>query len=150
MPNDETILMNVRTALAGDRRLDHPEEIAVSCKAGWVVLRGTVATPRQRSAADEIARAVPGVAGVEVGLRVDLRDRWLDDELRGRALQSLIVDDGVPAERVDVAVSDGWLTLKGEVKEQAASDAAFAAVADLAGVGGVTNAIKVITAGMDG
>ncbi len=150
MPNDETILMNVRTALAGDRRLGHPEEIAVSCKAGWVVLRGTVATPRQRSAADGIARAVPGVAGVEVELRVDLRDRWLDDELRGRALQSLIVDDGVPAERVDVAVSDGWLTLKGEVKEQAASDAAFAAVADLAGVGGVTNAIKVITAGMDG
>lgn len=150
MPDDETILMNVRTALAGDRRVEHPEEIAVSCMAGRVVLRGTVATPRQRGLAAEISRAVPGVAGVDVDLRVDLRDRWPDDELRGRALQSLISDGDVPAERVDVAVSDGWLTLKGEVKDQSASDAAFAAVAELAGVGGVTNTIKVITAGLDG
>lgn len=150
MPDDDTILMNIRTALASDRRVDHPVEIAVSCKAGWVALRGTVATPRQRSLAHEITRAVPGVTGVEVELRVDLRDRWLDDELRGMALQSLVVDGDVPAERVDVAVSNGWLTLKGEVKDQSASDAAFAAVADLTGVGGITNTIKVTTAGLDG
>ena len=88
--------------------------------------------------------------GVEDELRVDLRDRWQDDELRGTALQALIADAGVPADRVEVAVSDGWLTLKGEVKDQAASDAAFAAVVGAAGVGGITNEIKVITAGIDG
>ena len=150
MPDDETIVMNTRTALAEDRRVAHPEEIAVSCKAGWVALRGTVSTPRQRSLAEKIARAVPGAHHVEVELRVDLRDRWLDNEARGRALQSLIGEEHVPADRVDVAVADGWLTLKGEVKEQSESDAAFSAVAGVAGVGGITNEIKVVTAGLDG
>ena len=64
---------------------------------------------------------------------MDLRDRWGDDELRGAALQALVADGSCPADRVDVDVSDGWLTLKGEVKSQSASDAAFAAVSDLDG-----------------
>ena len=150
MPEDQKLMAEVRAALAADGRLDHPREVAVSCRNGWVELRGTVSTPRQRSTAQEIARAVPGVRGVGSELHVDLRDRWLDDELRGVALQAMIADDGVPIERVDVAVSNGWLTLKGEVKDQADSDAAFAAVSELPGVGGITNEIKVITAGIDG
>ena len=150
MPDDETIITSVRAALGRDSRVDHPTEIAVSSQAGWVALRGTVATPRQRRVAHEIAKSAPGVRAVEVELRVDLRDNWLDDELRGSALQALIADAGVPADRVDVAVSDGWLTLKGKVKTQSASDAAFAAVSELQGVGGITNEIKVITAGIDG
>ena len=150
MPDDNTIIASVRAALAGDARVDHPAEIAVSCHTGWVALHGTVATPRQRRVAAEIAESVPGVRDVEVDLRVDLRDRWQDDELRGSALQALIADPVVPADRVDVAVSDGWLRLEGKVESQSASDAAFAAVSDLRGVGGITNEIKVITAGLDG
>ena len=150
MPEDERLSADVRVALADDGRLDHPKDIAVSCRDGWVALRGTVSTPRQRSTAQEIARSVRGVRGVESELHVDLRDRWLDDELRGVALQALIADDRVPIERVDATVSDGWLTLKGEVESQSDSDAAFAAVRELPGVGGITNEIKVITAGIDG
>jgi osmotically-inducible protein OsmY len=149
-PEDETVIASVRAALERDDRVNHAREIAVSCRGGWVELRRTVATPRQLGVADEIAKSVPGVRGVEVELHVDLRDRWEDDELRGAALQALIADGGVPADRVDVHVTDGWLTLKGEVKSQAASDAAFAAMSELQGVGGITNEIKVITAGLDG
>jgi len=150
MPDDETIMTRLRAALERDARVAHPAEIAVSCQAGWVALRGTVATPGQRRVAHEIAKSMPGVRGVADELRVDLRDHWQDDELRGSALQALIADGGVPTDRVDVVVSHGWLTLKGEVKTQAASDAAFAAVSGLQGVGGITNEIKVITAGIDG
>ena len=150
MPRDERLIADVRTALADDGRLHHPKEIAVACQDGWVKLRGTVPTPRQRSTALEIARSVRGVRAVDTELHVDLRDRWPDDELRGVALQALIADDGVPVERVDLSVSDGWLTLKGEVEDQSDNDAAFAAVCELPGVGGITNEIKVITAGIDG
>ena len=45
-----------------------------------------------------------------------------------------------------MAVADGWVTLNGEVRHQHESDAAFEDVAKLEGVGGITNAIKVVTA----
>ena len=44
----------------------------------------------------------------------------------------------------------GRLTLKGEVKHPHESGAAFEVVSRLPGVGGITNEIKVITAGIDG
>ena len=49
-----------------------------------------------------------------------------------------------------VAVDNGWLTLKGEVRHQSETDAAFEAVRRLPGVGGITNEVKVISAGIDG
>jgi osmotically-inducible protein OsmY len=150
MPNDQTITASIRTALDADTRIRHPREIAVSCKDGWVALRGNVPTFRERSVAQELAGSVPGVKGVSAELHLDLLDNWADGEIRGTALQALMADTAVPAERVEVAVSDGWLTLRGEVKDQSSSDAAFAAVAGLPGVGGITNEIKVITAGLDG
>jgi osmotically-inducible protein OsmY len=85
---------------------------------------------------------------VEDELHVDLRDHWRDEEIRGAALRALVSAEAVPADRVDVTVADGWLTLKGEVKHQHESDAAWKAVSGLAGVGGMTNEIKVITAGI--
>ena len=56
----------------------------------------------------------------------------------------------MPGERIDMSVANGWLTLKGEVKHQSETDAAFEAVVGVPGVGGITNEIKVITAGVAG
>jgi osmotically-inducible protein OsmY len=120
--------------------------VAVSEREGTVTLRGTVRSLHQRRAAVEVARSVPGVLAVEDGLRVDPRDRFHDAEIRGAALQALMSSARVP-ESVDVNVADGWLTLKGRVKHQSESDAAFEAVSELPGVGGVTNRIVVVTAG---
>ncbi|MFZ0376679.1 MAG: BON domain-containing protein [Solirubrobacteraceae bacterium] len=50
----------------------------------------------------------------------------------------------------DASVANAWLTLKGEAKHHYETDAAFEAVRGLPGVGGITNKIKVITAGVDG
>ena len=51
-----------------------------------------------------------------------------------------------PPDAIDVAVKDGWVTLKGQVKYEFQSDGAFEDVARIKGVGGVTNEIKVVTA----
>jgi osmotically-inducible protein OsmY len=149
MPSDKAIINEVRTALDRDPRLAHPGEVAVAEQNGTVTLRGTVASPHQRRAAVEIAKSVHGVSEVVDDLSVDLLDRWRDHEIRGSALQALMTS-GVPAGRIDVSVADGWLTLKGEVKRQSESDAAFNAVSGLPGVDGITNKIMVITAGIDG
>ena len=150
MSNDKVITENVRAALARDPRLPHPAEVAVAERNGTVALRGSVRSLHQRRVAVEVAKSVPGVREVADELSIDLLDRWQDDDIRGAALQALMSDSGVPDGQIDVAVADGWLTLTGEVKHQSESNAAFEAVSRLAGVGGISNKIKVITAGMHG
>jgi osmotically-inducible protein OsmY len=144
------IVDEIRDRLESDERVPHPTEIAVSEQGGTVTLRGSVGSFRQRHAAVDVARRVRGVRHVQDEIAVDLRDHWEDDEIRGNALQRLIDDGDVPADRIDVRVSNGWLTLKGEVKHQYQSNAAFEAVTDVPGLGGITNEIKVITAGGGG
>ena len=136
---------DVRTALANDPRLQD-EVIAVSAHGGNVTLRGTVSGIKHRRAAVETARSVRGVEEVFDLLKLrpppgDPRD----DKLRGTALQLLISDSRVPDDDVDVEVAAAWLTLSGEVRHQAESDAAFEDMSRVDGVGGITNAIKVVT-----
>ena len=150
MSDNGFISGEIRATLERDQRLPHPAEVAITEQSGTVVLRGSVGSPQQRRAAVRIARSVPGVVAVYDELWVDPRDRWQDNEIRGVALQALMASDDVPADRIDVIVVNGWLTLKGEVEDQSETNAAFETVRRLPGVGGITNEIKVITAGIDG
>jgi len=137
----------VQAALQQNPRISNPRDFAISAIHGAVTLRGTVPTFTERRMAVETARNVKGVNFVADELTVRLvGDIRSDDELRGEALQALIGDADVPADAVDIKVRDGWVTLKGEVKHQSQSDAAFDDVARLEGVGGITNAIRVVTA----
>ena len=147
MSNQNVIVEEVRAALGSYPRIAHAAEVAVAEREGRVTLRGTVRSIHQRRTAVELAKAVPGVRTVDDGLRIDPRDHTRDNEIRGAALQALS-DDGVPA-RVDVDVANGWVTLRGEVRHQHESDAAFAAASGIAGVGGITNRITVVSPGAD-
>ena len=147
MSNPNVIIEEVRAALGRDPRIAHAAEVAVAEREGRVTLRGTVRSIHQRRTAVQVAKAVPGVRTVDDGLRIDPRDHTRDNEIRGAVLQALR-DGGVPA-RVDVDVANGWVTLRGEVGHQHESDAAFAAAAGIAGVGGITNRITVVSPGAD-
>ena len=150
MSDNGFITGKIRAKLEADERIPHPSEVAISERHGTVVLRGSVGSPHQRHAAVRAAQSVPGVVAVYDELWVDPHDRWQDNELRGVVLQALISSDAVPDDRIDVVVDNGWLTLKGEVKHQYENNAAFEVVRDLPVVGGISNEIKVITAGIDG
>jgi osmotically-inducible protein OsmY len=149
MVDDNIIIEDIRSRYVRDHRIPHAAEIAVSAKQGNVTLRGTVGSLPQIHAAVEIAKTAHGVRRVDNELSMDPRDHWDDGEIRGRALQALMSKDDVPADHIDVHVANGWLTLRGEVKHQHENDAAFEAVLQLPGVGGITNEIKVITAGLN-
>lgn len=138
---------DVRTTIELDPRIPDTLEIAVSAENGVVTLRGTVESFGQRRAAAQDARKIDGVYDVLDELKVSLlgEDRREDDEIRGAALQMLIWDVEVPSDEIDVKVSDGWVTLKGDVSYQFESDAAYDDVASLYGVLGITNEIRVIT-----
>lgn len=144
------IISEIRARLEEEPQIHHPTQIAVSEREGTVTLRGSVSSIAQRIEAARVAKSVAGVQTVENELTVDLRHDIPDDQLRGIALQALMSDMNVPDERIDVGVSASWLTLKGEVRRQSESSAAFYAVAAVPGIGGITNEIKVITAGIDG
>jgi osmotically-inducible protein OsmY len=150
MHNDTVITDQIRATLERDDRIPYPAEVAVSERHGTVTLRGSVGSFQQRRAAVTVARSVQGVLTIEDELWVDPRDRWRDNQIRGTALQMLMSNASVPADRIDVTVVNGWLTLKGEVAHQGENNAAFEAVCRIPGVGGITNGIKVITAGIDG
>ena len=144
---DAQLESRVRSALELEPRISNPVDVAVSAVSGTVTLLGTVPSFAQRRAAVDAARRVGGVHHVVDELEVKLfADDRSDDELRGAALQALISDVEVPSDHVDVEVTSGWVTLKGEVRHQFQSDAAFEDVARIQGVGGITNKIAVVTA----
>jgi len=136
----------VLEAVRSDPRIPHPEEIAVAVDDDGVTLRGTVGSFSQRRSAVRDARAVDGVDYVFDDLSVRLLDaaQRSDAELRGMALQAIAWDTDAPAELIDVKVTDGWVTLAGTVTWQFESDAAYEDVANLFGVIGITNEIRVV------
>jgi osmotically-inducible protein OsmY len=138
---------DVRSEIVLDPRIPDADEIAISTDDGAVTLRGTVGSFAQRRAAVADARKIQGVYDVYDELEVRLLDdsRREDAEIRGAALQRLMWDVEIPAEMVDVRISDGWVTLKGDLDFQYQSDDAFDDVASLVGVVGVTNEIRVTT-----
>ena len=147
MLQDIELEENVKAALARDPRLKHPRAVAVLARARVVTLRGTVESFPQRHAAVEDAHGVAGVDAVyeELNVRPFPHDPN-DDEMRGAALQLLIRDTRIRDTEIDVEVTDRWVTLNGEVRHQDESDAAFEDVAQLEGIGGITNAVQVVTA----
>lgn len=136
----------VRAALDSDPRLRHPEEVAVTADDDVVTLRGTVGTFSQRLSAVRASRKVEGVDYVLDQLEVRPLDAEArsDAELRGMALQAIAWDTEAPAELIDLEVTDGVVTLKGDVSFQFESDAVYNDVANLFGVIGITNDINVI------
>jgi hypothetical protein len=145
MLTDTSLTDAVIARVEDDPRIPESLEIAVAADDGFVTLRGTVESFSQRRAAGRDAKNVDGVYDIDNQLKVSLTgsDRRDDDEIRGAALQNLIWDVEVPSDLVDVKVSDGWVTLKGNVSYQFETDAAYEDVASLYGVVGVTNEIIV-------
>jgi osmotically-inducible protein OsmY len=92
-----------------------------------------------------VALRVYGVKAVADDLEVRLASRHerTDTDIAQAAVAALKWNTVVPPDRVTVAVTKGWVTLKGTLEWQYQKDAAARAVRDLAGVRGATNEIVV-------
>jgi len=119
--------------------------IGVSVEHGVIALRGDVKTFAERSAAERTAQMVYGVLAVANELRVQPREGFerTDTEIAQAALNVLRWNSQVPGDRISLTVSDGWVTLRGDVDWNFQRAAAVRAVRDLDGVIGVTNSIAV-------
>ena len=122
-----------------------PNEIGVAVKDGVVTLSGWVDSYTKRWAAEEAAHRVRGVKAVanDVEVRLPGSSERTDGDLAEAVVRALEWDAFIPVEKLDVTVSKGWVTLKGEVEWQFEKDDAERVTRRLTGVKGVTNLIVV-------
>ena len=127
------------------RRRRRTNEIGVSVKDGVVTLAGWVDSYTKKWAAEEAAHRVRGVKAVANDIEVRLRgsSQRTDADIAAAAVRALQWDAFLSADKIDVSVSKGWVTLKGQVEWQYQKQEAERVVRRLAGVTGVTNLIVV-------
>jgi osmotically-inducible protein OsmY len=139
---DEEIQQSVMAELKWDAKLQ-PNEIGVSVKDGVVTLTGWVDSFLKKWSAEDAALKVSGVKAVANDIEIKLSSERTDADIAAAAIQALEWDVFVPSDRVQVTVSKGWVTLKGEVEWQYQKEDAERVVRRLAGVKGVSNLITV-------
>jgi osmotically-inducible protein OsmY len=139
---DEQIQQDVLAELKWDARVQ-PNEVGVSVKDGIVTLTGWVDSFLKKWSAEEAALRVRGVKAVANDIEVRLSTQQTDADIAAAALHALEWDAGVPLDKIQVMVSKGWVTLKGEVEWQYQREDAERVVRRLSGVKGVSNLIVV-------
>jgi osmotically-inducible protein OsmY len=141
---DAQIQADVLAELRWDPRLK-PNEIGVIAKDGVVTLTGRVDSYTRRWAAEEAAHRVRGVKAVANDIEVKIApvDEKSDSDLAQALVRALQLDAFVPIDKLDLTVSKGWVTLKGEVEWQFQKQDAEKVARRLPGVKGVSNLITV-------
>src|SRR5260370_17191282 len=109
---DEAIQADVLEELQWDSRAQ-PNEIGVAVKDGVVTLTGWVDSYLKKIAAEEAAHRVRGVRAVanDIEVRLPGSAERTDTDLVAAVLNALRWDAAIPADKVDVTVSQAWLTL---------------------------------------
>jgi len=122
-----------------------PNEIGVAVKDGVVTLTGTVDSYTKRWAAEDAAHRVRGVKAVanEIEVRLSTSGERTDADIAAAAVRALEWDAFVPIDRLDVTVSKGWVTIRGEVEWQFQKQDVERVARRLTGVKGVTNLVTI-------
>src|SRR5438309_7370098 len=141
---DEQIQQETLAELKYEPRVT-PNEIGVVVKNGVVALTGWVDSYTKRWAAEEAAHRVRGVKAVanDIEVRLPGSSERTDADIAAAAIHALEWDAFVPVDKLDVTVSKGWVTLKGDVEWQYQKQDAERVVRRLSGVKGVSNLITV-------
>ena len=142
--SDRDLKQRVLRELKWDSRIDWAS-INVEVNDGVATLTGAVPSYAQKIAAQDAAHRVAGVLDVANDVEVAPLDRFMrtDSEIAGAVRNALEWDALVPNELIQSTVSDGWVTLEGEVDYWRERNDAERAIRQLAGVVGVINKITI-------
>ena len=148
--SDSEIKQQVLGELQWDSRIAW-SEIAVEVFEGMVTLTGTVNSYAKKEAAQEAAHRIAGVLDVanEIEVRPAGEFTRTDADIALAVLHVLQWNALVPDERIQSTVSDGWVTLDGDVDLWRERQDAERAVLRLEGVVGVINEITIAPRGVD-
>lgn len=144
MKSDKDLQYDVLEEMRWEPSVD-AAHVGVSVKNGVVTLSGHVSSFAEKHAAERAAKRVHGVRAVanELNVKLPFFSRRTDEDIAAWAADLLSWNFQVPADKIMVIVSNGWVTLEGEVEWQYQKEAAERVVRSLTGVVGVSNQIKV-------
>jgi VCBS repeat-containing protein len=139
--SDTQLKQDIEQELNWDPKIN-AAQIGVTVDKGVVALRGEVDTYAEKWAAEDATKRVSGVRTVEEELKVKILfgDKHSDSEIAGAVQSALKWDVFVPA-TVTAQVTEGRVTLEGQVSWNFERDAAQKAVRYLTGVLEVHNSI---------
>jgi osmotically-inducible protein OsmY len=142
MKSDSQIKTDVMEELAWDPEID-ANGIGVMVTSGVVTLTGHLNTYAEKYAVEKAVRRVAGVRGIaiELDVKLSIEHKRSDSEIALAAIAALRWNTLVPDERVKVEVSNGWVTLTGELDWSYQSNSAAQSIRSLMGVRGLTNKI---------
>ena len=142
MKSDSQLKQDVSTELDWDPSIN-ASQVGVAVKDGVVTLSGHLDTYAEKHAVERAAQRVHGVKAIAVELDVKLAPshQRSDSEIAAAAESALKWHSLVPAERLQVKVEKGWVTLNGEVDWEYQRRSAEKAIRPLTGVIGLSNAV---------
>jgi osmotically-inducible protein OsmY len=133
--------LDVNDALDWDYSIDD-SRIVVEAEDGRVTLSGTVPTYYESILAEQDTWAVGGVTAVDNALLVGLVGEAIADvDVAAACVTALDADKFVPKGSVLPSVTDGWVTLTGEVRHHFQRQAAEHAVRRVDGVLGISDKV---------
>ncbi len=119
------------------------EAIRVSATGGFVFLRGAVTTYTRKLAAEEIAQSLPGVQGVVNALVVEPARITPDAQVANYVRAALDAHADLRKETLTVSVSNGEVTLNGNVSRDQERATAERVALRVRGVRSVRNLILI-------
>jgi osmotically-inducible protein OsmY len=141
---DSEIKRDVEQELKWNPEVD-ATDIAVSVKDGVVTLSGFTKSYLDKYEAERTALRVAGVAAVanDIAVRLPSGTERPDPEIARDAVSALKTQLPAAADRIQVVVNSGWVTLDGEVEWNYQRELAESAVRWIKGVKGISNLITV-------
>jgi osmotically-inducible protein OsmY len=141
---DNEVKQQVLRELKWDSRIGW-SQIGVEVREGVITLTGIVSSYAQKLAAQEAAHRISGVLDVanDVEVRPEGDFSRSDTEIAAALRHILEWDALVPEERIKSTVSNGWVTLEGDVDFWHQREDAERSILRLEGVIGLTNEITV-------
>src|SRR3954469_22388897 len=144
MRSDEDIKRDVESELRWDHDID-ATDIGVAVKNGVVTLTGFVRSYLQKYDAERDVKRVNGVLAVanDLQVRLPVIHQKPDPEIAREVVDEIKSELPYSHSLIKAVVSNGWVTLEGDVEWNYQKERAEAAARRVKGVKGITNFIMV-------
>jgi osmotically-inducible protein OsmY len=144
MKNDLELQADVLAELKWEPSVN-ASHIGVTVRDGVVALTGHAPSFAEKYAAERAAKRVYGVVAIanDVDVRLPGDTRRTDEDIARACINALEENCSIPADKIQVLVSNGQVVLEGDVEWQYQKSAAENAVRNETGVTGVVNTIWV-------